>query len=428
MRKTIMAWSACAAALLPALAATTASADGLPSGVGQLATSEQTAGSTGTSTQTGASNQAINVAILSPGAAAGAVTQANNSGASSNAGNSNVTNQAAPQSGGGGGVQGVGQQAGNEQTASSTATSTQTNPSNQAINVSILSPGSGGSGAVNQSNNSHATSNAGNGNTTTQTAPQSGGGGGGGVSGVGQLADNQQTAGSTATSTQDHPSNTAVNLSILSGAKGHEEKKVAVPLVVGGGGAVTQSNNSSATSNAGNSNSTTQYAPQSGGGAVLKNERCASCSPGGYPGVQGVGQLATNEQSAGSTATSTQYSPSNTAADLPILSPYSGGGGAVNQANNSSAFSNAGNGNTTNQFAPQSGGGRPGIQAVGQEAHNRQNAWSAATSTQFCPVNVAAGPFGAVTQANTSYASSNAGNGNTTNQNAPQAGWWPLAF
>jgi hypothetical protein len=425
MRKTIMAWSACAAALLPALAATTASADGLPAGVGQSSTSQQSASSTGTSTQAGASNQAINVAILSPGAAAGAVTQANNSSASSNAGNTNNTTQTAPQSGGGG-VQAVGQAAYNQQAAQSAATSTQTNPSNQAINVSILSPGSGGSGAVNQSNNSGAGSNAGNSNATTQTAPQSGGGGGGGgsVQGVGQLAENQQSAASTATSTQDHPSNTAVNLTILSGAKGHEEPKVAVPVVIGGG-AVTQANNSGASSNAGNTNTTTQTAPQSGGGMIKKESPC--CSPGGYPGVQGVGQLATNQQSAASTATSTQYSPSNTAIDLPILSPYSGGG-AVNQANNSGASSNAGNTNRTTQFAPQSGGGWPGILAAGQEAHNTQNAWSAATSTQFCPVNVTAGPFGAVTQANNSFAGSNAGNTNTTNQNAPQAGWWPLSL
>jgi hypothetical protein len=433
MRKTMMVWSACAAALLSAIAASTAAADAVPyQDVGQAATSTQSAGSAATSTQTNPTNQAIHVAILSPGAATGAVSQSNTSLAQSAAGNSNDTTQNAAQNGGGGGVQAAGQAAASQQAANSAATSTQSNPTNQAIDVAILSPGAG-SGAVSQSNSSAAQSTAGNHNDTTQNAAQNGGGGGGGVQAVGQEAGNRQGANSTATSTQSGASNQAIHVAILSpGASS---------------GAVSQSNDSAARSQAGNDNDTKQNAVQNGGGGggyepVKKDdhgEQCASCRAPSSPLVQGIGQAAYNEQWAGSSATSTQTSPSNTAIDLAILSPdkkkaygpeIAGAerepagqyGGPVSQSNTSAAQSAAGNHNDTTQNAAQSGGGwGGGVQAIGQLATNAQGAQSAATSTQWCPSNLALGTAGGVQQSNTSAAGSAAGNQNATKQYAQQA-------
>jgi hypothetical protein len=436
MRKTMMVWSACAAAALPACAAGTAMADGVPvQGAGQLATSTQSAQSSATSTQTNPTNNAVSVAILSPGAATGAVNQANNSSATSAAGNLNATAQNAAQGaggGGGGGEQGVGQAASSAQSAASSATSTQTNPTNNAINVAILSPHAS-SGAVKQANNSSADSTAANKNKTDQNAEQSGGGrgGSGGVQAAGQAADNRQSAESSATSTQTKPTNNAVSLSILSPKSSS--------------GPVDQANNSSADSTAYNANKTDQNAGQSSGGPTMieksaprkvdgcescgepSYDRCESCHPD-LPGVQGIGQLASNEQSARSSATSTQTNPTNNAVSLSILSPGSYTG-PVSQANNSSATSFAGNKNKTDQNARQLLGSGGGVQGIGQAAYNAQSAASSAVSDQYCPTNFAlsGGGSGPVHQANNSSADSAAGNKNSTYQNALQAlgGYWP---
>jgi hypothetical protein len=212
------------------------------------------------------------------------------------------------------------------------------------------------------------------------------------VQGAGQTASSQQTAGSSATSTQSHPSNT--NISVRIGSEGN-------------GGVVTQTNGSSATSVAGNANSTNQQAAQQGGGA---------------PGVQTASQSATNGQTANSSATSTQDHPENTNISVRIMSP--GDDGSVTQTNDSSALSAAGNKNTTNQSAGQSGGG---VQNANQDAANKQSATSDATSTQKHPSNVnipvriySDGNNGSVTQSNTSSAKSVAGNKNETNQTVEQ--------
>jgi hypothetical protein len=212
------------------------------------------------------------------------------------------------------------------------------------------------------------------------------------VQGAGQTASSQQTAGSSATSTQSHPSNT--NISVRIGSEGN-------------GGVVAQTNGSSATSVAGNANSTNQQAAQQGGGA---------------PGVQTAGQSATNGQTANSSATSTQDHPQNTNISVRIMSP--GDDGSVTQTNDSSAQSAAGNKNKTNQSAGQSGGG---VQNANQDAANKQSATSDATSTQKKPSNVnipvriySDGNNGSVTQSNTSSAKSVAGNKNETNQTVEQ--------
>ena len=222
---------------------------------------------------------------------------------------------------------------------------------------------------------------------------------------IGQLANSEQSASSSATSTQTNPSNTAVSVNILS------------PYAHSGN--VSQSNSSSATSSAGNTNGTTQNAAQQAG--------CC----GGGSGVQGIGQAAGNGQSADSSATSTQTNPSNTAVSVNILSPGAHSGN-VSQSNDSSATSSAGNTNGTTQNASQQagccGGGGGGVQGIGQQAGNYQEAGSEAVSTQVDPSNHAislnilspGAGGGNVSQSNSSSATSSAGNTNGTTQNAAQ--------
>jgi hypothetical protein len=431
-------WSACAAAIVPACLAGTAMADGVPvQGIGQEAGSAQSAESSATSTQTNPTNNAISVAILSPGASTGAVSQANNSTANSTAANTNSTSQNAAQAAGGGAAQLAGQAAASAQNAASSATSNQYKPTNNAVSVAILSPHAS-SGKVEQANNSTANSTASNENTTDQKAEQSAYGHGSGVQGIGQAAGNYQDAKSSAESTQTKPTNNAISLSILSPGSST--------------GPVHQENNSTANSTASNENTTHQDADQSAGGGadMVKKDAprsvdgCSSCAPPpphdgcdschpDIPGVQGIGQLATNEQSAQSSATSTQTNPTNNAVSLSILSPGSYTG-PVSQANNSTANSTASNTNATTQNATQAlGGWGGGVQGIGQAAFNKQAAASSAASDQWCPTNFAlsgGGKSGPVDQANNSTANSTADNTNSTYQNAFQTlgkyAWQPL--
>jgi hypothetical protein len=459
MRKTIIIWSALAAAALPG----TALADPLTSQeIGQVAGSQQSASSSATSTQKSPTNTAISVAILSPGAKSGNVTQSNSSSAESAAGNKNETEQNAAQNAGGSGSAGqfIGQAAGNKQDAESEATSTQYHPTNQAISVAILSPGAK-SGDVKQSNSSSAESQAGNKNETTQNASQNAGGGQGGksdkccdkggttVQGIGQEAYNKQDADSKATSVQYDPTNQAIGVSILSGGSSS--------------GDVDQSNSSEAESAAGNKNETEQNASQeASGGSHGCSDKCEpSKRDGGYGGedscydkcdhggttVQGIGQLNKSKQDADSEASSEQYGASNVAGALDVLDGLKGhegkkdgygdhgseakaapapSGGDVKQSNSSSAESEAGNSNETEQNASQSAfGGGTTVQALGQAAFNDQQADSEAESTQWCPVNEVFGSFGDVDQSNDSQAESASGNRNGTEQNASQAAnWW----
>ena len=303
-------------------------------------------------------------------------------------------------------VQGAGQSAGSQQTAGSSATSTQSSPSNTNISVRIGSPGDGG--VVAQTNGSSAASVAGNANSTNQQAAQQGGAPGVGV--ASQSATNDQTANSTATSTQDHPQNTNISVRIMS---------------PGDDGSVTQTNDSSAKSAAGNKNSTTQSADQSGGG------------------VQTAKQDAGNKQSADSSASSTQDHPSNV--NIPVRIYSDGDNGSVKQVNDSSAKSAAGNKNETNQNAEQGSGsgsapvrsacgggcgdhGAPSVQDAEQSASSDQSARSSASSEQDHPSNVnipvrigSSGDDGRVTQINSSSAVSAAGNKNTTDQTVDQS-------
>ncbi len=141
------------------------------------------------------------------------------------------------------------------------------------------------------------------------------------------------------------------------------------------------------------------------------------------PNDQLAEQVAGNEQSAHSGATSKQYGPSNTNISVRVLSP--GDNGSVSQSNSSTAESFAGNRNSTAQAVEQdqSGSGATGIQEAGQKAVNEQSADSHADSTQIKPTNrsisvrvLSPGDDGDVTQSNDSTAKSEAVNENELEQ------------
>jgi len=398
---------------------------------GQSADSQQSATSSATSTQYHPSNDNISVRVLSPGND-GDVTQSNSSRALSFAGNKNDTDQTVTQdpSGSGSAGQEAGQSADNGQSATSTAESTQYHPSNENISVRMLSDGDNGS--VDQSNDSTAKSFAGNKNETDQGIEQSLGGsreslcgcdmGSKAIQAAGQDASNSQDATSTATSTQYHPSNENISVRVLSG---------------GDNGDVNQSNDSTAKSFAGNKNELTQGIDQSQGGSSGSPCSCAMDSKA----IQAAGQDASNWQDATSSATSTQYHPTNENKSVRVLSE--GDNGDVNQSNSSKAFSFAGNKNETTQDISQSlpgysrcclkvplryAGSSTGIQAAGQDASNWQDATSDATSKQFGAKNEnksirlkhSDGSGGDVWQSNDSFAGSIAFNKNKLDQSLTQ--------
>ena len=388
--------------LLLAAGAGTAMAQTPVQAADQSAGSTQSASSTATSTQTNPTNRNVDVRIFSPGDN-GAVSQSNTSSAASAAGNANQTAQNAAQSqggGNGGGGQAASQSAGSTQTADSTATSVQDNPSNSNTVVRIDSPGS--DGPVTQTNDSQAESAAGNANETAQNAGESqgGGGNGGGLDAADQDADNEQSAASEATSTQDGATNSNIPVRIDSS---------------GDDGDLSQSTESFAGSLAGNLNLTGQEVEQgygSGGG-------------NGGGGVQAVGQDADNEQSAASEATSTQTGATNS--NTPVRIGSEGDDGDVTQTNASAALSTALNANLTDQSVAQEYSGGGGVQAVGQLADSAQDAASSATSEQEDPTNENApvrigsdGGGGDVEQTNASLAASLAANANETDQDATQ--------
>ena len=144
--------------------------------------------------------------------------------------------------------------------------------------------------------------------------------------------------------------------------------------------------------------------------------------------MQQADQKSYNDQSADSSADSTQKGASNS--NSPVRIKSDGGGGDVSQSNESGAVSAAGNKNSTDQSADQSAGGSGGgmtVQALGQKAENGQDAGSHATSEQDgasntnSPVRIKSdGDDGGVDQSNSSAALSAAGNKNDTTQNASQ--------
>ena len=231
-----------------------------------------------------------------------------------------------------------------------------------------------------------------------------------------QVAGSHQQASSNANSTQIGPSNQNISVRVLS---------------PGDNGSVTQSNDSVAESFAGNHNSTDQSVDQSQSGS-------------GQTALQEAVQKAGNEQKADSEATSTQVKPKNQNISVRVLSP--GDDGDVEQSNSSKAKSGAVNANETEQDVDQQQGksrskehgsmehgdhcgcdDATGIQAAGQEAYNKQQADSSATSTQVKPKNqnisvrvLSPGDDGSVSQSNESVALSKALNHNKTDQDIEQ--------
>jgi hypothetical protein len=323
------------------------------------------------------------VRIGSPGGG-GSVTQINASGALSAAGNKNETNQTATQDAGGALVKQVPLSEGCSDKCGK--------PSYDGCNDKCGKPSYDGCGTC-------------------------GGGSGPVVQDAKQKAYNDQTADSSAESTQCCAQNTNAPVRIKS---------------YGDDGDVKQANLSGAISVAGNKNQTTQNATQDAGSTPVEMVGICKGGCGGHGGggnvVQQADQYASNDQSAHSTADSTQTGASNTNAPVRIGSP--GGGGSVTQLNGSLAASAAGNENSTDQSADQSAGGSGGgvtVQALGQKALNGQEADSHATSEQDgasnanSPVRIkSAGGDGDVTQANLSGAFSAAGNSNDTTQSVSQ--------
>jgi hypothetical protein len=145
----------------------------------------------------------------------------------------------------------------------------------------------------------------------------------------------------------------------------------------GGSGSTTQANTALAVSLAANGNKTDQGATQTQSGAGTL--------------VQGVGQLAKNDQDATSCANTSQKGASNTNAPLRIGSE--GTDGSTSQANTAAALSAALNGNKTEQNVGQTQSGAPGsayVQGVGQGAFSKQGALSNADTTQYGASNTAA--------------------------------------
>ena len=397
------------------LAVWTATATAAPAqSAGQSATSEQGAGALTGSAQVAPSNAAAAIRVLSPGDA-GDVSQSNDASASSGAVNLNGTGQDVDQSQGGSGTQVAGQANDSDQSAAAGALAAQEDPSNTDVGIRVLSPGDDGD--VDQSNSADAGALAANGNLTGQDADQTQGGApaatsapapcgcepAGGTQVAGQSNDSDQSAHAGAAAIQEHPSNTAVGIRVLS---------------PGDDGDVSQSNSADAGALAANGNVTGQDVDQSQGGS----------------GTQVAGQANDSDQSAHAGAAAVQEKPSNTAVGIRVLSP--GDAGDVSQSNSADAGALAANGNLTHQDVDQTQSGAPcgcgshggGTQVAGQANDSDQSAAAGAIAAQKRPSNTAVGirvlspgDDGDVDQSNDATAKAGAVNLNGTGQSIDQS-------
>jgi hypothetical protein len=214
--------------------------------------------------------------------------------------------------------------------------------------------------------------------------------------GTGQSAGSQQDAGSAAGTAQQGPTNQNTPIRVLS---------------PGEAGSVAQSNDASSNATAGNANGTSQTADQ---------------SQAGGPGVQAVGQSATNDQDALALALTLQKDASNENTPVRVLDD--GEDGSVSQSNEASSDATAGNVNGTEQTAGQDRAGAGGTQIVGQAAGNEQDAAALSATVQESPSNtngpvgvLSSGDGGSVEQSNEATSNATAGNLNGTTQTADQA-------
>jgi hypothetical protein len=371
--------------------------------IGQEADSDQKAAALAATKQEKPSNTNISVRVLSPGDD-GDVSQTNEATSDATAGNLNATEQTATQEQSGdckcghGGDQAIAQSADSDQKAAALAATKQEKPSNKNISIRVLSDGDDGD--VMQVNDASSNATAGNLNVTKQDADQTQAGGSGDQT-IAQSADNDQKAIAGALTVQEKPSNTNISVRVLS---------------PGNGGSVTQKNTASSNAEAGNLKITKQTADQTQTG-----DACG-CKHGGE---QLIAQSAKSEQDAVALSATIQEKPSNTNTPIRVLSK--GDDGDVEQKNDASSDAEAVNLNGTHQTATQSQGGGSGLQAIGQEAKNDQDAFALGLTVQHgasnenAPVRVLSkGDDGDVEQKNDASSDATAANLSSTEQTGTQ--------
>ncbi len=387
----------------------------------QSAATDQVAAALSTAQQRGASNTNVPIRVLSPGSN-GSVTQSNSVGSRADAGNAASTGQSSTQAqsgspcgcDGSGGIQTADQSAHTGQVAGAASSATQVAPSNTAVGVRVLSPGS--NGPVTQSNHAASSAAAGNSAATAQGSSQTQAGAGCGCGGTAvqqatQSAGTGQEAGALSAAGQRGASNEASPVGVGSS---------------GGAGSVSQQNSVGSAASAANRGSTAQGSSQSdaSGGAI-----------------QIAGQDAATWQAAGAGSAAIQSGASNDASPVRVASP--GGGGSVSQSNSAASSAAAGNDAATTQRAGQLDAGAScrceglGIQVLGQRSDTEQGAGALSEAVQrfepsrcgcggasgntASPVRVdSAGSDGDVRQSNSAASSAAAANHGTTTQSGSQ--------
>ena len=384
--------------------------------IGQEASNDQEAAAASAAEQSGAENTNISVRVLSPGDD-GSVRQSNTVDSSATAANLNLLKQDADQDqGGSGGTQAIGQEAKSDQDAAALSVAKQYGASNTNIPVRVLSKGD--NGRVSQSNSVDSSATAANLNATKQDADQDQGGkgrdcgcDGGGIQAIGQEAKSDQDATALSAALQSGASNT--NTPVRVGSKGDD-------------GSVSQSNSVESDATALNVNLTKQDADQSQGGS---KDHCCSAD-----GIQAIGQEAKSDQDATAASLAAQTGgrdkcgcPSGGNTNTPVRVDSKGDGGHVAQSNSVDSDATAANLNALKQDADQDSSAGGGIQAIGQEAKNEQEAGALSFALQHgasnsnTPVRVdSKGDDGRVTQSNSVDSDATAANLNLTKQDADQ--------
>ena len=268
----------------------------------------------------------------------------------------------------------------------------------------------GDDGRVEQSNSVDSDATAANLNLTKQDADQDQGGKG---RDCGCHSDGIQAIGQEAKSEQDA---TALSAALQSGAS-NKNAPVRVDSK-GDDGKVDQSNSVDSDATALNINLTKQDADQ---------------DQSGSGGIQAIGQEAKSDQDAFAASLAAQKGASNT--NTPVRVDSKGDGGKVDQSNSVDSDATALNLNALKQDADQDQGGKgdkcgcsgDGIQAIGQEAKNEQDAtalsaaFQSGASNKNTPVRVdSKGDDGKVEQSNSVDSDATALNINLTKQDADQ--------
>ena len=392
--------------------------------IGQDAHSKQAAGALSLALQDGASNKNTPVRVDSKGDD-GDVEQSNSVESDAKALNVNLTGQKANQDPSGSdcrcksdGIQAIGQEAKSEQSAAAFSLAAQSAgrdkcgcPSGGNTNAPVRVDSYGHGGHVDQSNSVDSSATAANLNLTKQDADQAQGGSG--TQAIGQKAKNEQEAVALSAALQFGASNS--NTPVRVDSKGDD-------------GDVDQSNSVHSDATALNLNALKQDADQEQHGSDC---RCKS------DGTQAIGQEAKNDQDALAASLALQAGghdkcgcPSGGNTNAPVRVDSHGHGGSVDQSNSVGSSATAANLNALKQDADQGQSGSGGIQAIGQEAKNEQEAVALSAALQFgasnsnTPVRVdSKGDGGDVSQSNSVESDAKALNINLTKQDADQNQW-----